>query len=376
MDDDTIGNSLYDFLGDSKIVFNESGDLFVRIPWFGGYRDYYTTAAGTKEDWLSRQQANADGIATVQFSSDRDGASLPQTDIDYSTGLDATVVPAQTSNKEKLTGVKLIDTFGINVNNDLAYLGSVQGIGSSRIEPQYLLDPLNAAFTDREYFTEEELRDGVYYDEDTGMYTTYSGVPLHGEPEKFKTRERVKEQVKEKLEESSNADNTLFEFNIGGYGFRIVDDREEQKVRLATKVQEWAHGMEFLGSGYSAGGLVPPVKTIATKMLTVTERVTQGSSKPVRDVIMESVSNPKLKNAVDQIYRPGAKVGDGGLADAIRHELTAGELVGGKSHIQKGFERVKNLENILAKENLSQTEREITQKMLSDLKDALKGVTP
>jgi len=208
MSDDTIGNSLYDLLGDSKIVFNESGDLFVRIPWFGSYRDYYTTAAGTKEDWLSRQQANADGIATVHFSSDRNSASLPQTDSASSTGLDATVVPVQTSNKEKLTGVKLIDTFGINVNNDLAYPGSVQGIGSSRIEPQYLLDPLNAAFTDREYFTEEELRDGVYYDEDTGMYTTYSGVPLLGELEKFKTRERVKEQGKEKLEESSKVGAT------------------------------------------------------------------------------------------------------------------------------------------------------------------------
>lgn len=49
------------------------------------------------------------------------------------------------------------------------------------------------------------------------------------------------------------------------------------------------------------------------------------------------------------MYRPKAKTGDGGLSDAIRHELKTGELVGGKSHIQKGMERLKNLENILKK---------------------------
>lgn len=64
----------------------------------------------------------------------------------------------------------------------------------------------------------------------------------------------------------------------------------------------------------------------------------------------DEVSNTKLKNCINEMYRQGAEIGDGGLADAIRHELTTGELVGGKSHIQKGIERVKNLENIIAKQ--------------------------
>lgn len=100
---------------------------------------------------------------------------------------------------------------------------------------------------------------------------------------------------------------------------------------------------------------------------------TKGSSKVTREVLLENVSNQKLKNAIDQIYRSGASVGDGGLADAIKHELATGQLVGGKSHIQKGIERAKNLENILVKENLSQADRGIAEKLLSDLKDALKG---
>ncbi len=74
------------------------------------------------------------------------------------------------------------------------------------------------------------------------------------------------------------------------------------------------------------------------------------------------------------MYRPGATIGDGGLADAIKYELSTGQLVGGKSHIQKGIERAKNLENILKKETLSPSDRSLAQNLLNDLNNALKGV--
>lgn len=92
-----------------------------------------------------------------------------------------------------------------------------------------------------------------------------------------------------------------------------------------------------------------------------------------REALLESVSNQKLKNAVNQIYRPGATVGDGGLADAIKHELKTGELVGGKSHITKGKERIRNLENIINKQNLNTKDLEIAKQLLHDLKNALGG---
>ena len=57
--------------------------------------------------------------------------------------------------------------------------------------------------------------------------------------------------------------------------------------------------------------------------------------------------------------------------DAIRHELETGELVGGKSHITKGIERVKNLENIIAKQNLDSDDLKIATELLEDLKKAL-----
>lgn len=52
MFDEFLGNALYNIYGDNSIVANENGDLFVRDP-LGN--DHYTTAAGTKGDWLLRK---------------------------------------------------------------------------------------------------------------------------------------------------------------------------------------------------------------------------------------------------------------------------------------------------------------------------------
>ncbi|TYV52921.1 hypothetical protein [Listeria monocytogenes] len=98
-----------------------------------------------------------------------------------------------------------------------------------------------------------------------------------------------------------------------------------------------------------------------------------GPKTTVRDNLLGKVENPKLENAINEIYRPGATTGDGGLADAVRHELKTGELVGGKSHIQKATERVTNLENIINKQNLNSDDLKIAKDLLKDLKDALGG---
>lgn len=96
---------------------------------------------------------------------------------------------------------------------------------------------------------------------------------------------------------------------------------------------------------------------------------TKGSSK--REKLLNRATNPKLKNTINEMYRPNAKKGDGGLGDAIRHEIKTKELVGGKSHIQKGIERLKNLENILKKQPLNSSDKNIVKELIKDLKDAL-----
>jgi len=88
---------------------------------------------------------------------------------------------------------------------------------------------------------------------------------------------------------------------------------------------------------------------------------------------LTKVNNPKLKNAINEIYRSNATIGDGGLADAIRYELQTGKLIGGKSHIQKGKERLKNLENIIKMQNLNSEEEKIAIEIMENIKNALEG---
>lgn len=89
--------------------------------------------------------------------------------------------------------------------------------------------------------------------------------------------------------------------------------------------------------------------------------------------LLNSAINEKLKNVIKELYRPGAMIGDGGTADAIRYEIDSREPVGGKSHIKKGIERLKNLENILNKIELNENDRKIAQELYDDLKNALGG---
>lgn len=82
-------------------------------------------------------------------------------------------------------------------------------------------------------------------------------------------------------------------------------------------------------------------------------------------------SNKSIKNAIKELYRPGAKVGSGSTAAAIKKELKSGVRVGGRSHIQKGRERITQLEKILKNNNLTKSDRIIANKLLNDLKKAL-----
>lgn len=89
--------------------------------------------------------------------------------------------------------------------------------------------------------------------------------------------------------------------------------------------------------------------------------------------LVDKATDIKLKNTIKELYHPGSKIGDGSTAAAIKHELKTGKLVGGKSHITKGMERLKNLERILNNKNLNKKDHKIAQKLYNDLKKALGG---
>lgn len=88
--------------------------------------------------------------------------------------------------------------------------------------------------------------------------------------------------------------------------------------------------------------------------------------------LLEKATTKVSENLVKELYRPGATIGDGGTADALRHEKTTGERVGNRNHEVKAIERCNQIKKIL-KTNPNHPDKELLEYLLNDLTDALKG---
>ena len=85
-----------------------------------------------------------------------------------------------------------------------------------------------------------------------------------------------------------------------------------------------------------------------------------------------ATQDAKLSDMMSELYREGATVGSGSTADAIRHELATGELVGGKLHSQKGEDAIRALDRWLRNNPTSAAgDRAAAENVMKDLKDAL-----
>ena len=97
-----------------------------------------------------------------------------------------------------------------------------------------------------------------------------------------------------------------------------------------------------------------------------------NDSKNVKFMLLNSSKTKQCKKIIEELYREGASVGDGGCADAIRKQLLTRELVGNKDHIKKGKERLRQINNILAK-NYDHPDKSILEFLANDLKQSLGG---
>ena len=87
-----------------------------------------------------------------------------------------------------------------------------------------------------------------------------------------------------------------------------------------------------------------------------------------------NVKDENLKNLIDDLYRPNAKIGSGSTADAVRYEMATGEKVGGRGHVEKAQTYSKALQDWLNKNpQASQVDRSAAENVLKDMQNALKG---
>jgi hypothetical protein len=87
-----------------------------------------------------------------------------------------------------------------------------------------------------------------------------------------------------------------------------------------------------------------------------------------------TVSDPTLSGLLDDLYRPGGKIGSGSTADAVRYERATGQPVGNVFHTQKANDYSAALQKWLDKNpKAPAVDRAAAENVIRDLQNALKG---
>jgi len=112
-----------------------------------------------------------------------------------------------------------------------------------------------------------------------------------------------------------------------------------------------------------------PLKTLKGKLDELFDGA--GALPSPRSSLLNEASDPRLRNAIDNLYRPNAKIGSGSSMDAVRFEKATGQLLSPTGHIQKLLDRRTQLMKLLSDPKLSANDRAIVKRLLIDIQDAL-----
>jgi hypothetical protein len=116
--------------------------------------------------------------------------------------------------------------------------------------------------------------------------------------------------------------------------------------------------------------------TTPRAVVNATNRATHELYKDILRAAMERphVVDSELSSLMDELYRPGAQVGSGSTAAAVRAEAATGASVGGKLHAQKAADYSRALERWLAKNpTASPGDRAAAENVLREMQNALGG---
>lgn len=86
-----------------------------------------------------------------------------------------------------------------------------------------------------------------------------------------------------------------------------------------------------------------------------------------REKLLSTVQNSKLYNLVDQLYRPGAHVGDGGTADKLLSEFYQGT----SEHLIKAKGRINEVNRLIDSGTLGINDLDIAEALRDDLENAI-----
>ena len=86
-----------------------------------------------------------------------------------------------------------------------------------------------------------------------------------------------------------------------------------------------------------------------------------------RDKLLTTVQDPELNRIVNELYRPGATVGDGGTAAILVEEFNNGS----STHLIKAKERLKQLSSLASSGKLGLNDLDVVEALIDDLEYAI-----
>jgi hypothetical protein len=147
---------------------------------------------------------------------------------------------------------------------------------------------------------------------------------------------------------------------IGGNGLT-----EPSTLELAIEGIPWLFGAGWMGTAGKVASHTDDAADVA--------RILNG---PIglptpRSGLLNGATDGRLRNAIDNLYRPNARIGSGSSMDAVRFEKATGQLLSPTGHVQKLLDRRTQLTKLLSDPTVSANDRLITKRLLIDIQDAL-----
>lgn len=88
-----------------------------------------------------------------------------------------------------------------------------------------------------------------------------------------------------------------------------------------------------------------------------------------RASLLTKITNPKLKTILKELYREGAKIGNGSTADALKYEIATGQALSKTGHAQKAYDYRRALINLWHnKGQLNAVEKRVVKELLLKFK--------
>jgi len=163
-----------------------------------------------------------------------------------------------------------------------------------------------------------------------------------------------------------NASGTILDHYIPGY-------REQSgftKFGAETLVFGVAGGMKNVGGNLAKEGI-----SVSTQRAQELLQIIANNAKDLgslRSRLLDGAKSFEVKKLVKDVFRENASIGNGGVGDAIRHEIATGQPTKGRSHTVKGRETINRINNLSRAGGFSSGDVKILNFIKNDIQDAFK----